>query len=238
MTATTSGEINPSLKSGGTVEKATEVLTESIDAPESDVRAVEELIEGLVGAVEELSQEAAKAEARAEELERELQQTRREQAEDRQRIHQLEETVEDLESNPQGTSEKGTDVDDSMTPETPIEQVVALPQEMIDQESANVQRAAFVAEGAVDYTTSVPAGRAITSGELRRVVKAGTDASGHSQTVDRIITVLDDMGGDDIQVVERRGERRIVFTEAICRRLDKLRASTSESHGVVIGTEA
>jgi len=48
------------------------------------------------------------------------------------------------------------------------------------------------------------------------------------------------MGGDDIQVVERRGERRIVFTEAICRRLDKIGASKppASGHTVVTGREA
>lgn len=60
---------------------------------------------------------------------------------------------------------------------------------MIDQESANVRRAAFVVRGVMDYTISVPAGRAITSGELRRMVKAGTDAS---RGTARLLTVTSD----------------------------------------------
>lgn len=130
-------------------------------------------------------------------------------------------------------------VDDCVTPQTPLEQTVGLPEDMVSNESANVQRAVFIASDVQDYTTSVPAGRAITSGELRRVLKAGTDCNGHSQTVDRVITVLDDLGGDDVKVVKRRGERRIVFDEELCHRLKELSQDERDAnHGVVSGGRA
>lgn len=137
---------------------------------------------------------------------------------------------------PHTSDGEDTTPDGSVTPETPLEQTVGLPQELIDEESANVQRAVFVASDIEDYTTSVPAGRAITSSELRRVLKAGTDCNGHSQTVDRVIQVLDGMAQDSVKVVERRGERRVVFDESLCHRLKELSHGDSDgNHSVVIG---
>jgi uncharacterized coiled-coil protein SlyX len=155
----------------------------------------------------------------------------------------VEERIDDVEerlssSQGMGTEEGNTYADDCVTPQTPLEQTVGLPQELVDGESANVQRAVFIARDVDDYTTSVPAGRAITSGELRRVLKAGTDCNGHSQTVDRVITVLDSMGQDDVKVIERRGERRIVFTEELCHRLKELSQDEREAnHDVVMEQE-
>jgi len=144
--------------------------------------------------------------------------------------------VEDRLSDRETHSSDGEDThaDGCVTPETPLEQTVGLPDEMVSNESANVQRAIFVARDVDDYTASVPAGRAITSGELRRVLKAGTDCNGHSQTVDRVIEILDDMGQDAVKVVKRRGERRIVFDEQLCHRLRELSQDERDANHTVV----
>jgi hypothetical protein len=40
--------------------------------------------------------------------------------------------------------------------------------------------------------------------------------------VSRVIEFLNDLGGDGVEVVERRGERRVVFDEDAARRLQEL----------------
>lgn len=137
----------------------------------------------------------------------------------------------DLEAaNPTPDADKSASTD-LYQPETPIEQVVAMPEEMAtDQLTANQDRARFVATDVRDYAESVPAGWAISSTDLRRVLQAYDD-SGHTETVARVFDILNDLGGDEIRIVDRHGTRRIVFTDDLVARLDRL---DQESHDVVI----
>jgi len=199
----------------------------------------------LVDMVEDLQAENDRLRDRVEHLEDEQadhqERTARERAEDRKRITDVEDRVEDVDAGhePQGSTGKESPADGHEQPQTPLEQTAGLPQEMVDRESANVRRAVFVARDVREYTTSVPAGRVITAGELARVLRAGTDCRGHSQTVDRVITILDDFGKDSTEIVERRGERRVVFTEDLCRRLERLaQPAVDRSHTVVAEGEA
>ena len=142
--------------------------------------------------------------------------------------------VADLEDGTSGDKGGGSDTetpapDTSVTPETALEDVTALPEHVAEESlSANQSRARFVARDVAEYTKSVPAGRALTAGDLSTVLRAGTDCRGHSQTVDRVIRLLDDLGGEDVRVVETQGQRRVVFTEDCARRLARL--SESQSH--------
>jgi hypothetical protein len=147
----------------------------------------------------------------------------------------LDELKTDLEaSNPTPDAEE-TGSPDLYQPETPIEQVVTMPEEMaVDQLTANQERARFIATDVRDYAESVPAGWAITSTDLRRVLQA-YDQSGHTETVARVFDILDDLGGDDIKIVERRGTRRLIFTDEL---VDRLARIDQESHDVVMEGEA
>jgi hypothetical protein len=189
----------------------------------------------LVEENRELRQEVADLREQVETNTEDIQEQAKADARDRQRLTEAEDRLDDVEEG--GSSDVNptpkTDKEGSTTPQTPLERTTMLPEEMIDEETANVRRAVFVAADLDDYTTKVPAGRAIKSGELRRVLKAGTDARGHSQTVDRVISVLDDLGGDEVKIVDRRGERRVVFTEQIVERLEELTAEQEASHDVV-----
>ncbi len=159
-------------------------------------------------------------------------------AEDRKRLTDVEDRIDDVETadRPQGSTEEDPAADGPETPQTALERTASLPAEMIDDETANVRRAVFLARDAQDYTRSVPAGRAITAGEIARVLRAGTDCNGHSQTVDRVIRILDEMGQDEVQVVDRRGQRRVVFSDAVVSRLERLtQAAAGGGHGVVTG---
>lgn len=221
------------------IESFVEVTTDALDecgAPEETLATVEEQGKAMATLVDEtIEQQSETLEETTETIDG-LEAGREESAKDRakikQRVTSLEEAGADDSDSVNPTPQAGKTT--IQKPETPLEQVSALPQDMIDEESANVQRAVFVAQGVRDYSRKVPAGRAIKSSELRKVLKAGTDCHGHTETVSRVMNILDDMGGEDIQLIERRGEKRIVFSETATNRLEELTQQKRENHGVVI----
>jgi chemotaxis regulatin CheY-phosphate phosphatase CheZ len=160
-----------------------------------------------------------------ERLESELQETRKEQAQDRQRIHELEERLDDVEDE-ESTTETPTpdgEKDDSTGTQTPLEQICSLPEEaVVSQLSANQRRARFVARDVEQYASKVPAGYSITSGEISTVLRAGTDCDGRTQTVARVMDFLDRLGRDAVKIVKRRGTKRIVFDEEIVEKLGEI----------------
>jgi outer membrane murein-binding lipoprotein Lpp len=221
-----------------------DLQTVSTDAEDEQITTT---INTLVAEIEDLRDDV-------EDLQDELAESRRQNAEDRKRISELEDEVERLEAE-DGDEDGGEDhqTDGSKptpdgdtggctTPQTPLERTVALPESMATSElTANQERARFVAKDVMNYTRSVPAGRAIKSSEIGTVLRAGTDCKGRSQTVSRVIEFLNELGGDGVEVVERRGERRVVFSDHAARRLqqfgspDAVDGGGGSNHGVVIG---
>jgi hypothetical protein len=213
--------------------------------------------EQLVNTINTLVAEIEDLRGDVEDLQDELAESRRQNAEDRKRISELEEKVERLEAeqdsdedaqdgaedagSPDATPTPDAEESGCTTPQTPLERIVALPERMAQSElTANQERARFVATDVMNYTRSVPAGRAIKSSEIGTVLRAGTECKGRSQTVSRVIQFLDELGADGVEVVERRGERRVIFDEDTARRLQDLGgpdAGGSVSNGVVAGTK-
>jgi|APHM01.1.fsa_nt_gi hypothetical protein len=177
-------------------------------------------------------------EERVDELERDLEETRTKVRDERGRTrHEIAKTRQDLEEVREtvsqgaepGVQTEGTTVQSAaVEPQTDLGSMVQMPDSLREDCSANVRRALFVASDLEDYTTSCPAGRVIKSSELRRVLAAGTDCNGHTQTVARVIDLLDRTGGDGTTVVERNSERRLVFEQDLVERLSAL---TSQPHG-------
>lgn len=153
-------------------------------------------------------------------------------AEDRQRIHELECRLEDGSSEPAGDTETGADTAAAPEPQTPLEEIVALPEGVAAESlSANQRRARAVAADIHQYSRSVPAGRAVTAGELRRVLSAREDGGPtHTQTVTRVIEMLTTLGADAVKQRSTHGnERVVVFEEALVARL----AASGPDHTVV-----
>ena len=69
---------------------------------------------------------------------------------------------------------------------------------------------------------------------LRRILRAA-DESGHTQTIQRVMDMLDDLGGDDVEVVDRHGTTKVVFTDDLVTRLQCLQQA---DHDVVMTAEA
>jgi hypothetical protein len=159
-----------------------------------------------------------------ERLETELQETRKEQAQDRQRIHDLEERLDAVEKDVSDSSNPTpeTETDASTTAQTPIEDVIRIPEHLVeDSLTANQQRSRAVAKDIHQYSRSVPAGRAIKSSELRRVLSAQSDGGpAHTETVSRVMTMLDDLGKESINMrTSQSGEKVVVFDEDLVKRI-------------------
>jgi len=159
-------------------------------------------------------------------LEEDRDRAARERADTNRRLTAVEEDVS------QDTPE--TEETTTQEAETPLEDVIQLPEEVVgDNLTANQERARFVAKDILDYSRSVPAGYTIKSSQLRKVLTAKENSSAHTETVSRVIGRLDDLGKDDVQVRETRsGERAVVFTEEIVKRIVTYR---NQNHSVVAG---
>jgi|APHM01.1.fsa_nt_gi hypothetical protein len=156
-------------------------------------------------------------------------------------VHELTETLTGTgtgggdEPTGETTDTDGPDAD------TPLGDVVTLPETVADTElTANVKRARDVAADVVDYGRSVPAGYAVTASELRTVLTALGDGEGeaYAQTVSRVIGHLDELGGDAVRVKETLdGERTVIFADEFVRRVMAWR-NRRTGNGVVTSTEA
>jgi len=107
----------------------------------------------------------------------------------------------------------------------------------IDQLSENQQRARHIALNLAEYARRTPNGRVLRAGDLRTVLKARFE-TGHSETVDRVRTFLDELGGDETEVMEprtagfspsKKAEKRakgkqLVVDESLARRLTRIEA--------------
>jgi Tfp pilus assembly protein FimV len=227
MSTSEPGNINPTTD--------TESIDLNSDASTTDlIEAVTELSE-QVSELESTVQEQAETISDLEDqLRAEKEQRGQADAQVRSRVHDVEERVEDVEEHGSedvkcGVQTSETTMQEPCTePQTDLESMTTMPEPVLSEQTANVQRAVFVARDVSSYTTSCPAGRVVKSGELRRVLQAGTDCNGHTQTVARVMDLLDRTGGEDTTVVERRGERRLVFEQDL---VDRLSALTRQSHG-------
>ena len=186
--------------------------------------AVVDAITTLADEVAELKQEVADLREKNDKLRDELKQEREQRgtevAETRQDLADLRETVEETHTDATDPIPDGQKTP-FHEPETGLEDVVQLPEPVAeDTLTANQQRARFVAKDIADYTRSVPAGRAIKSSEIRRVLTAAEAGTVHSQTVARVMEFLDQLGEDAVQIRESQsGARLVVFDEDLVKRV-------------------
>jgi ABC-type transporter Mla subunit MlaD len=199
--------------------------------------------DNLTAVVSELADRVAELEQTVQDQQATIDEQAQQIEEQAQQIEELEQTVEQTSNNASGAHARINSVEDELedtsptsdpTPETGLEQLARLPEELIEDESANVQRSVALAEAWRDHASKAPVGFVLSSGELAKVLRAETDCRGHSQTASRVIDRLDQLGGDGVSVVERRGERRVAFEPELVGRLEELgESSTAANHDVV-----
>jgi hypothetical protein len=64
-------------------------------------------------------------------------------------------------------------------------------------------------------------GWCLTAGQVGKVLKSGLDITPHSETVRRVLQILENLGDDAATVRKKRGEKRIVFDEGLVRRIEQ-----------------
>ena len=110
----------------------------------------------------------------------------------------------------------------TVEPQTPLEQIVALPGAVVDEQlTANQRRARFVAKDITEYAAKTPAGWVLTPKDLRTVLNAAFD-TGHSQTCSRVRTILADLGDDNVSIKDSRGEKKLVVDPTLVGRLREI----------------
>ena len=178
--------------------------------------SIEQTVESLVSVVEQQAERIDELESR---LDNQADRQARETANNRKRISAIEDREADkVEDNPHSQDGENGVVE----PETPLEQVCELDETTADQQlTPNQKRARFIAQNPLDYFSKVPAGYTIDSGEIGKVLRAGTDCDGHTATVSRVMGFLDDFGESEVKVVKRRGTKRVVFTAELVGRLSR-----------------
>jgi len=131
------------------------------------------------------------------------------------------------------TDEEAAHAAPSVEAKTPLEQIVALPAAVVDEQlTANQRRARFLAKDITEYASKTPAGWVLTPKDLRTVLNAAFD-TGHSQTCSRVRTILANLGDDAVSITDRRGEKKLVFTEELVGRLYEI---AQTDHDVVTST--
>jgi hypothetical protein len=176
----------------------------------------EELVDELLTVVKEQAERIDELEQR---LDDQADRQARETANNRKRIS----AIEDREADKTDDNTHSQDGENGVVePETPLEQVCDLDETTAEQQlTPNQKRARFIAQNPADYFSKVPAGYTINSGEIGKVLRAGTDCDGHTATVSRVMGFLDDFGESDVKVVKRRGTKRVVFTAELVDRLSR-----------------
>lgn len=148
------------------------------------------------------------------------------------------ETIADTDS-PDATPGGDGEETDRQNDETPLEQITRLPETTaLKQLRANEERARFVATNIDQYASKAPAGYVLTSSDLSTVLAARDGHSPHTQTIARVMNFLDRFGKDHVEVVKRRGLKRVVFAEELVERLAQLEPPTEDNTQLAKTTRA
>jgi chromosome segregation ATPase len=190
-----------------------------------------------------IEQQAEQIEQQAEQIDELIEQNQHQQAEIDELKEQIEQETDrrsaeiegchsrisgleqDIEGSKGGESDDKTD---SQQPETALERICALPEHVVDDNlTQNQKRARSVARRIDEYGKKVPAGIAVTSSRIKRVLTAQEDKKIHRQTVSRVADFLKRFGDSDVEVTETRsGETTVVFDEQL---VDRVTAVVTET---------
>jgi hypothetical protein len=150
-------------------------------------------------------------------------------------------TLESEDTNTDGSSGSPDTADDSEScrddtpaPETPLEEVLQMPDRTASESlTANQQRARAIAADIEQYATYNHKfnNYSLTATQLRTVLTAQSDDGRvHHQTVKRVREFLDELGDSEVTVKrDRGGTTRLVFNAALVERIERQQAA----HGVV-----
>jgi len=226
--------------------EATEDLAVELDAPDNVVAEFVDAGEDLADLVEETAQQSDTNRERIEDNAEEIEEVDENHGTNIGGCHARISSVEDevdtvadeveqinVEDADVGSQTQGSTVENHPTtePQTSLEHVVGLDEKIIEENlTVNQQRARHVATDPRHYGEKTGKGWMLTSGDISKVLRSGTDCDGRTQTVSRVMDFLDRLGGDEVEVTTHRGTRRVYFSEEIT---DRLTALATSDNGVV-----
>jgi DNA repair exonuclease SbcCD ATPase subunit len=175
-------------------------LEDRVDNLEDEKSELEDTVEAQAETIASQREQLGEQRERLSEYEEKLDVSSDHRKHLQQRVHALEDSED-------------TDSDETTMTRSPLQQLISLPSKAVSKLTANQERARFIAKDIGEYAKKVPAGYAIDSGTIRKVLKAKESQTPHTQTVSRVMDFIDRLGKEDVQVVKRRGTKRAVFTE-------------------------
>jgi hypothetical protein len=219
------------------------LLAESDVADDDDMDTIRDVSSQLVDEAEEIEEGVKANEESISDTQEAVATTRKEQAEIRSRVTDAEEALDADETDDDPVSDGTNPTSDGPSPRlhdavTPLERVTRMDEPTAGSSlSRNQDRARAVFRDVIDYTQSVPKGRAISTPDLRKVLTAfKNDGTACYKTVSRVVDFLTEMGKGDVWTKERmNGDTVVVFSDDICKRRAAYQNQASAGDGVVSG---
>lgn len=193
---------------------------EDLGVPENQLEEIEDRGRELGEEIEDRVTDNSNHDLRenTQQLQQQVVEGRKSAAADRQRIHALEERIDEIEDSSQGRAgDDSTDGPTSTDETTALEEVCSLPEQVADESlTVNQQRARSLARRIDEYGKVCPAGIAITSSRIKRVLTAQEDSTIHRQTVQRVAQFLKKFGDGRVKIKKTRsGKMTVVFDEEL-----------------------
>jgi chromosome segregation ATPase len=194
------------------------VISEFVDAGEEMAQLVQETAEQVEDNAEQVEDNADETEELHDRIDSVDEQHGSNIEGCHSRITTVEDEIDELEARKPREADSSVDEPQSVDGETTaLERVCGLPEHVVeDNLTANQQRARSVARRIEEYGRKVPAGVAITSSRIKRVLTAQEDTTIHRQTVSRVADFLERFGDGAVQIKETKGGKTtVVFDEQL-----------------------
>lgn len=204
---------------GCTTDQADRDILDRLDELEQRVEDQQDQIDDLEEENEQLQEENERLRERLDEVETDVQILDSRADGLHSGLDRLQERLEDgdLQEDVERAAES------TVERKTPIEDVVALPEDVAERSlTENQQRARFIAQDVDTYGESCLAGRVLKAGRVGRVLRAGLDVEPHPETVSRVMRILEDLGEEDTTLRKKQGEKRIAFDGDLVDRLNRV----------------
>ncbi|SDM93322.1 hypothetical protein SAMN04487949_2895 [Halogranum gelatinilyticum] len=194
-------------------------LENRVDELEQKTEQLEETVEAQADIIASQREQLAEYRDIVDDIESTLHTSKDHRKHLQQRVHALEDDPE-------------TDATDTASP---LQQLIRLPSKAASKLTANQERARFIAQDIREYAKKVPAGFAIDSTTVRKLLQAKEGQTPHTQTVTRVMDFLDRLGKEDVRIVKRRGTKRVVFSEHAVGELAATSTTSQAITDVVMG---
>jgi chromosome segregation ATPase len=214
--------------------EATVALARDCNASDELCENFEEAARGLTSVVKEIASQSIQADSQAsnnadkiqsnsEQIEQLEEHSAKSRAELSSRVATVEQELDEMDDS--ASSQGGEAVSSEENPNTsgdqntPLERICALPESVVeDNLTRNQSRARSIALRIGEYGKKVPAGIAIPSSRIRRVLTAQEDSTIHRQTVARVADFLKQFGDGDVKIKKTRsGEKTVVFSKELAK---------------------